>query len=384
MKNAVIVIPFHLPWDWSADFMSQTAKILAQNNTVVCLLMTEPVFFRTIFVEAVRGRIVKKWSRQLWLMRPVHFIPFGQFTIVQKINTYLNLFRVKAFVWKLSYRQRYNKKLLWIFSPQFGPNLHIFSRSYVSLYDCVDYVWDPIPIVNNAIRKQENTLIQSVNFMFVNSHVLYDVHKDEKEDIFLVPLGFRLNSLKNILTKRRNPLPRNKPIIGFVGVINYRLDYSLLYTVASKNPQWNFVFCGQQETLVYGEIFHVRKAIDRLKKLSNVYFLENTASEEVPTVIQAFDVCTIPYDISYPINRYCYPMKLFEYFYAGKPVIATPIEELKRFPKYVKLANSSKDWSMHIKYLLNNSWPRKYQTEEQKIAVSNSWENKINAVCSLL
>jgi glycosyltransferase involved in cell wall biosynthesis len=301
------------------------------------------------------------------------------------MNIQVNLIFLKVYIWTLSYQNQFVKKILWIFSPKFAPYLHLFSRSYTTLYDCVDYVWDPIPTVNDAVRKQENSLIRSVDFMVVNSHVLYDAHKTKKKNIVLVQLGFRLDSLKkNILTKHRDPLFYDKPIIGFIGVINYRLDYSLLYRVAANNPRWNFVFYGPQEVSVYGGMVRVQGAIDRLTKLPNVFFRERTAPDVAHDVIRVFDICMIPYNTAYPINRYCYPMKLFEYFYMGKPVISTPIEELRRFPKYVKIGKSVNKWENHIEKILSKPWPKRYKKEQKLLAVENSWDKKISYIASLI
>ena len=35
----------------------------------------------------------------------------------------------------------------------------------------------------------------------------------------------------------------------------------------------------------------------------------------------------------------------------GKPVVSTPIEELKAFPTFVKIGNTAEEWEKHIKTL---------------------------------
>lgn len=82
-------------------------------------------------------------------------------------------------------------------------------------------------------------------------------------------------------------------------------------------------------------------------------------------------------------GRY-YPMKLFEYFYAGKPVVSTPIEELKRFPKYVKTGNAADEWEKHIRMLLSRPWPKVYMGEQRELARKNSWDKKIQAISSVI
>jgi glycosyltransferase involved in cell wall biosynthesis len=382
MKHSLIIIPFHLPWVWPADFMRQTATILSRDNTVLCLLMDEPVFFRAILAEGVCGTIMQKRAKGLWTMRFVHIVPFGQLPVVHEINTYLNLLYIKIFAWMLSHRKRVAKRIFWTFSPKFAPYIHMFSGSYTTLYDCVDYVWDPVPATNAFLRKQEQKLISSVDYVFVNSKTLSLQHAKTK-NVHVVPLGFRLYQYKENNKRRPNlHFSVGKPLIGFVGVIDYRLDYPLLEELARKNIQWNIVLYGPEEMSVHTNVCSVQKAIDRLKKYPNVFVLQTVRAEALPFVIAAFDVCMIPYNTSYAINRYCYPMKIFEYFYLGKPVVSTPIAELRRFPNYVSIGKTAHDWEKNIQRFLSRPWPKIYQREQRKVAEANSWESKIHTICT--
>ena len=77
-------------------------------------------------------------------------------------------------------------------------------------------------------------------------------------------------------------------------------------------------------------------------------------------------------------------MKLFEYFYMGKPVISTPIEEVKRFPNYVKIGNTVEEWKKHITSLLSHSWPKSYQKKQREMAIANNWSKKISIIGEII
>ena len=77
-------------------------------------------------------------------------------------------------------------------------------------------------------------------------------------------------------------------------------------------------------------------------------------------------------------------MKLFEYFHMGVPVVSTPIEELARFPKYVKIGLTANEWGKHIKEILTKPWPKKYKYDQRRLAVKNSWKNKIDEISKFL
>ena len=64
----------------------------------------------------------------------------------------------------------------------------------------------------------------------------------------------------------------------------------------------------------------------------------------------------------------------------GKPVISTPIEELKRFPKLVRIGKTVRDLEKYIKDLLSKPWPKIYQKQQCQLTKENSWEGKLNEV----
>jgi len=77
-------------------------------------------------------------------------------------------------------------------------------------------------------------------------------------------------------------------------------------------------------------------------------------------------------------------MKIFEYFYPGKPVVSTPILELKRLQPYVKIAKNAEEFKEEIKKILKEGWPKEYQQKQKKMAIANSWENKIEKISEVL
>lgn len=361
-KEKIIIIPFNIPWNWSTDYTNQTAKILSKKNIVICFLWEDVLSLKEYFVARKSLKLFEQLSKNLFIYYPIHIIPFRRFNFIVSLNLYLNIIIVKLLVKSLELKYGRKEKMLWIFHPTFLHLLKLFGKNYVSLYDCVDYSDD---------IKQENKLIRQANFMTVISKTLYKLHQHKRKDIGIVPQGFRMIGAKG---KKVSKFTNKRPIIGFVGGINNRLNLSLLLPLIKNNPKWQFVFWGPIQD----------KKPNYLFSLSNVIYGVSKNKKELPSIISQFDICIIPYDTSQNFNKYCYPMKLFEYFYMGKPVVSTPIEELKHFPKFVKIGNTAKEWEKHIKTLLSKSWSEKYKKEQKRLAEENSWENKIKAINQLI
>lgn len=369
MKNNLVVIPFNTPWNWSTDFTNQTALKLAKDgNVVVCSLLCETVYLKDFITDRKFPRNIYRYSKNIYLVKPIYIIPFRKSNISQKANIFINSIILKVFAETLFYLNNCKERIFWIFDPNQSYVYKWLGNRYLTLFDCVDF----FPGSN------EINLAKSADIVVANSNVLRERLLKYRKNVKLVPQGFRVD---DYLQKKETKINLNikKPVIGFVGGINNRLDFDILLPLIKNNPRWNFVLWGpiQEENKFNKKTI---QSIRELKHLKNVTFGESKDKSEIPSLISQFDVGIIPYDISQDFNRYCYPMKLFEYFQSGIPVVSTNIIELQRFPSLVFIGNNANDWGKHIKNIIAVRWPKGNIVLEKKLAFENSWSSKINSI----
>ena len=351
-------MPLEGQWQHSADFFKQTALELSKNHQVIIYDQNHANFFlkKPIAVNYPQ-------HKNIIFHQVKYFLPGRRLAWIEKMNRYFSFYL-------LLHKYRNVEKVLWIFYPNFYDFAKIKMKKMISLYDCVDYSED---------IEKEAQLINSVDNFFVNSLTLKRLHKNApKKPIYIDSQGFFLPDEKKI---PKNKIKKDKPIIGFVGGINYRLDFSLLDKLIGSNPQWQFVFYGpRQKDLKKDLIYQTDNWLKKIKKYQNVTFGESKNRYEVYGLIKNFDVAIIPYNISIPFNKYCYPMKAFEYIYFNKPIVSTNIIELNsnKFKKYIKIAKNSKEFTKQIQILLNEQIYKKQSVE--KLSLKNSWANKIKQI----
>jgi hypothetical protein len=253
------------------------------------------------------------------------------------------------------------------------------------IYDCVDFFTATAKTKEEKkiLIKNERLLVKKARLVTAISKVLQKHLKKYREDVHLVPQGFRIQDFDNPENYISPRIKAKKPIIGFAGAVNYRLDYNLLLPLAQRNSKWSFVIWGPvlEENLLAPKLKSMKDKLLSLPNVSTGFLKDRT---KLPGVFSQFDIAMIPYDINQEFNKYCYPMKLFEFFYLGKPVVSTAVEELKRFPNLVKMGNDTKKWEKIINNLLDNPWPQKYKDEQKKLCEENSWENKVKAILAYL
>ena len=375
----IMVIPFNVPWNWSTDYTNQTAFELAKKgNIIVCYLWGDAKSLKEFAVSGKYPKLTAKYSKNIYLVNPIYFIPFRRFKLIANLNSLINLLFLRLFTETVSFFRKAERKIFWIFNPNLIYIYKYFGKKYFLLYDCVDFfaVDDKENIKRTKLNEQY--LCKVADLVTANSHVLQNHLSQYRKNIKLVPQGFRISDFQRRKYKIKD-LNLKKPVIGFVGAINARLDYDLLFNLARKNPNWNFV--------VWGPILEKEKInretwnkMQELFSLPNVKLGESRDKKEIPGIVSQFDIGMIPYDISQDFNKYCYPTKLFEYFYLGIPVISTPIEELSYFKGLVFIGKDYKKWQKGIEEILAKPWPANKRTKQKQLAIGNSWKNKIEEI----
>lgn len=380
-----IIIPYnHDSFSLNCDFIFQTIKQLLKKNYHVYLILR---LYPTTFLSGnsycspkLLNDIQKQFQNHeklinLTVIQTPLLFPYSLEKFSQKISYFNYLYFIH---WFKKYINRFSSAIIWSFDPQ---NEDIFKIDYhkniIKLFDCVDFFTSIDTSTATIIRQQIEDHIRYSNIVMANSQVLLDQCRLINPHSYIVVQGFDFASFQYKSNISQHKYPR----IGFIGNLTYRLDFQLLEELIRNTPQYHFFLsdaylaCQPEDSLV-----RTNQKISRLKKMANITWLPQMSRAEVKAWMEKFDICIIPYNCSFDFNKYSYPMKLFEYFYIGKPVISTPIEELKRFPKYVKIGSTAEEWERHIKELLAKPWPKKYKQEQRRLAIANSWENKVNQI----
>jgi len=378
-KQPIILILTHLPWEWSSDYVNQTALELSKHSVVVCFDWPGALSIREIIRTGAWSTMVRTPAPRLLFLRGVHVLPFRRFRRVTDWNMRFSAYFLRVILRILCIRYATGKRIVWFFDPGLFRFAHLI-RNAVTVYDCVDY-WrrDPslAPKQRDNIATQEQESVTGASVMTVNSNALYALHKGQRADLVLVPQGFRLESFRRL---RAHPFPLHlrRSVVGYVGAMNDRVDFRLLLSLVRSCRRFTFVCVASTAGTLS---IQNQKYMKALRLLPNFVYLENVRKEYIPDIIRQFTIGIIPYRDD-GFNMFSFPMKLLEYFYLGKPVISSRIRELEQFKPYVTFATSLSDWKKSLSRLSSGIWPGSYRQAQKRIAVTHSWERKVRAVLS--
>lgn len=356
------------------DYATQTMRIVGARAKVFALLLGEPLTWKDI----VHSRKQSSWIQRKYnsvLIRPFFIIPGQRLSWVKWANYFINAVIIRV-VLACIYPKK--KKLFWFFEPWNVVPVFVALKGYTTIYDCVDY-FAPLGYESRA---SELYLMRHASLMTCVSESLAKRLREYRQDIHVVPLGFAQPTPPKDIHRLFGA--KKTLVVGYVGGINYRLDYALLLRIIKALPDVHFVFVGpiQRRLIVHEE--SLVQNIETLFSYSNVTHVGEVSKEQAMQYMSQFSVGIIPYDTRFDFNRYSYPMKLMEYFWYGLPIISSPLFELHRFVPLVNIAENSEEFISSIKRVQRTSPTKTIRTKRQAIARVNSWENKVRTISALL
>lgn len=264
--------------------------------------------------------------------------------------------------------------ILWFDSPLFGFLLDAITYKK-SILRIADYS-KGFGAVSDAQFDAEIKIANKVDVVIYTAKNLKDKYAEikDKSKMYYLPNGIDLDFFKaadRALPKELEDIP--EPRVIYVGAIHDWFDVDLVYYCAKNLPNYSFIIIGPEQ-----------KDLSLLRKLKNVHILGAISYDKIPTFLYNSQVGIIPFNVKdYPdLVNSINPLKVYEYFAAGIPVVAISWQELKQLNDLVFLSNSKEDFILNIKKSIRSDRDRIEQVSN--FVRDNDWNAKIQKILNLL
>lgn len=248
---------------------------------------------------------------------------------------------------------------------------HLNQRKIPVVFDFIDLMhsFRANPVERQASKAATNDALRKSQAVTVTADKLRQYAGAYNEKTVLVPNGVDVPFYANASKKKLR-----HPCVGFVGGFGQWLDFGLLDLAIRDCPDVHFYFVGDGP------------AKAQLPEAANVHVSDGFIPQnQARRWVKGFDVCVIPFRKNALTDAVC-PLKLFEYWAAGKAVLARPTHELERIVKdEAVLAVGVKKWRNQIRRLADDAAARRALGKKGfKAAARYSWKNLSRRFVSVL
>ncbi|NYZ75467.1 glycosyltransferase [Candidatus Micrarchaeota archaeon] len=201
--------------------------------------------------------------------------------------------------------------------------------------------------------------LKQADLVITTAQALFEDAKQFNKNVCLITNGVNIDYFAET-----RPKPLKHPSVGFVGSLGEWVDLASLLETARREPKITFYLVGDGPG---------HRLVEEAA-LPNVVLTGFVPYAEAKNYAASFDVCVVPFKKS-ELTDAVSPIKMFEYWALGKPVIAAPTREIKRLAgKAVIYASTPDELQGGIKRILEDKeLAQLLSNEARKIVLNYDW-----------
>ena len=272
-----------------------------------------------------------------------------------------------------------------VYNTSFGEPLHslrLRPRGTRFVFEVVDHLDDRILGSPERVRLQQAlqdwALQGGADLVVATARALMEqvAAVAGREHCLLLPNGVDLGHYRDPAALSAPVDPRlaafrahHARVVGYFGALAPWLDYEAIDALVRARPDLGFVFIGPD----------YQGAASRLPVAPNVLATGPVDYGVLPAQARLFDACLIPFEPG-EVARTTSPLKLFEYFALGKPVVvSSDMAECVAFPE-VFHGEGAEGLSRAIDAALEAGQAPDFAGRMQALAEANSWDARAAAL----
>ena len=318
---------------------------------------------------------VERVAEGIGVTKALNVLPWGQkYPIANRLNNFVTRRRIGRLAHRLPAPQ-----VSWLYDPSAARAA--LGLGVLVAYDCVDDYPEQAPDARRRalVAEEDRRAASTADVVFATTRTLAARHGAVNPHTHLVTNVGDFDHFSSG-ADRSASAPEvaglAQPVLGFAGnFLSTKVDFDLLGTLADALPEATVLLVGPAHA-------DTRAVLAQLDSRPNVRWIGPRAYPELPRYIAAFDVGLIPY-VTNEYTRSCFPLKLYEYLAAGKPVVASGLPELADMEPDVVLASSASAFVEAVSAALELSSPHD-RSRRMSLAARNTWETRTEKLLDLV
>ena len=214
----------------------------------------------------------------------------------------------------------FDSPLLWYYNPSDAAWTLGHFRHIGVVYDCMDEL-SQFTGAPASLTEHERWLMKHADVVFTGGYSLRQKKARDHDNVHFFGCGVEVEHF-GLAMDESTAIPPDidfidRPILGWFGVIDERVDYRLIGEVAQHLRDWSLAMLGPV----------VKVDPNLLPHSPNLYWMGGRDYSVLPNYCKAFDVCMMCFARN-DSTEFINPTKALEYLATGRPVISTAIPDV--------------------------------------------------------
>ena len=307
-----IVVHSHLKWDWVWQRPQQFLSRFSRTHRV--LFVEAPEASADAHTTRVRFREVTDFPN-------INVLQIGVPARRRNDTAWIDKERRRAVRSVLSgpLGQMFSSIVQWFYDPMAVTGFAGQLDEQLIVYDCMD----ELSLFRGAppeLVRRERELLALADVVFAGGPKIWQAKRELNKNCFCYGCGVDVRHFGQACNPEL-PLPREmadlpRPVFGYIGVVDERIDYELLAHLADSTEG-----C----VVMVGPWTKVEPA--SFPRRDNLRWLGGREYSDLPAYAKGFDVCMMPFAMN-EATRFINPTKALEYMATGRPIVSTPVEDV--------------------------------------------------------
>lgn len=239
------------------------------------------------------------------------------------------------------------------------------AQDFPVIYDCHDFL-SGLGNISRDILAAEADALRDADLVLFSAPQLRQAHPGLRSAMLL------RNGVDAGHFQAARPAGAGPPAAGYVGALQDWFDTDCLEAAARANPEYRFVLVGRVD----------HAPIRRLESLPNVEFAGEIPYDHLPQMCASFRVGLIPFRIN-ALTLATDPIKLYEYFSCGMPVVSTALPEVERMGDLAYVARTPAEFAAAVRQAMQENDAGRH-ARRLEIAARESWMDRASALAARL
>ncbi len=305
-------------------------------------------------------------------------LPFDKIPLLNCINTtFVNSGLLKR---RIPRNKKYDA--VWITSPySYWYFKDVIPKNIPLYYDCMDDLSE-FPELSkkrkNLIIKSEELLLKRVSHVFFSAEYLKDkiIQRYNYHGGYTIvnnaiepPVKECNTILSDEINKKINFIKELKNPVIYIGTIAPWFDFESVISLLKANEDISVVLVGPASVEI--------PVHDRL------YSIGTVPRESIFGIMKSAKVLIMPFKVNELIKS-VNPVKLYEYIYSGKPVVASRYNESEKFLPFVSLYSNQLELQSIIGDLINSETSEISKEQRENFVLNTTWHSRVLQINEIL